>query len=158
MQMKKNGFTLIEVMIVVAIIAILSSIAFPSYQESVKKGRRSDAQGTLQGLAQAMERSYTKEGTYAKADGDDDDEVAGAAAVPVIFATQSPLDGGTKYYNLRIDSADGTSYVVQAVPIAGGAQDGDGVLQLSSTGVRVWDRDNDSNLAEGTDACWRSSC
>jgi type IV pilus assembly protein PilE len=158
MQSKENGFTLIEVMIVVVIVGILTAIAFPSYQDSVSKSRRSDAQGALQGLAQAMERNYTNEGTYAKADGDDDDEVTGAAAVPVIFATQSPLDGGTKYYNLRIDSADGTSYVVQAVPIAGGAQDGDGVLQLSSTGIRVWDRDNDSNLAETADACWRRVC
>lgn len=158
MQIKKNGFTLIEVMIVVAIVAILASIAFPSYQESVKKGRRSDAQGALQGLAQAMEREYTNEGSYAKADGDDGDEVAGAAAVPVIFATQSPLDGGTKYYDLRIHSADGTSYVVQAVPIAGSAQASDGRLQLSSTGIRVWDRDNDNDLTETSDACWRSHC
>lgn len=158
MHLKKKGFTLIEVMIVVVIVGILAAIGFPSYKESVKKSRRADAQGALQGLAQAMEREYTNEGTYAKADGDDTNEVAGSAAVPVIFATQSPLDGGTKYYDLLIDTANGTSYVIQAVPILGSAQFGDGILQLSSTGLRVWDRDGDGNLTEASDACWSRSC
>lgn len=158
MYLKKNGFTLIEVMIVVVIVGVLAAIAFPSYKESVKKSRRSDAQGALQGLAQAMEREYTNEGTYAKADGDDGNEVTGSGAVPTIFATQAPLDGPNKYYDLRIDSADGTSYVIQAIPILGSAQYGDGVLQLSSTGLRVWDRDGDGDLSESSDACWSRSC
>ncbi len=68
---KSAGFSLIELMIVVAIIAILAAVAFPSYQESVKKSRRSDAQTALLGFAQAMERHYTDNGFYCDAGGGD---------------------------------------------------------------------------------------
>ncbi|MBT5967504.1 MAG: prepilin-type N-terminal cleavage/methylation domain-containing protein, partial [Gammaproteobacteria bacterium] len=51
-----KGFTIIELMITVAIIGILASIAYPSYQESVYKSRRADGKGALLGLANAMER------------------------------------------------------------------------------------------------------
>lgn len=59
-----KGFTLIELMIVVAIIAIISAIAYPSYQDSVRKSNRSDALDTLLDTAQRMERCYTTYGTY----------------------------------------------------------------------------------------------
>ena len=67
-RMKKassiQGFTLIEVMIVVAVIGILAAIAYPSYQESVTKTRRSAAQGCLVEMAQFMERFYTTNMRY----------------------------------------------------------------------------------------------
>ena len=51
-----SGFTLVEVMIVVAIVGILASIAYPSYQESVRKGRRAQARTALSELVQQQER------------------------------------------------------------------------------------------------------
>jgi type IV pilus assembly protein PilE len=51
-----KGFTLIEVMIVVAIVGILAAVAYPSYQDHVRKSRRAEAQSALMGLAAAMER------------------------------------------------------------------------------------------------------
>jgi type IV pilus assembly protein PilE len=132
-----KGFTLIELMITVVIIAILAAIAVPSYQNQVQKTRRADAQGALTGLANAMERYFTNNNTYAGA----------AVGVGGIFPAQAPLDGNTKYYTLSIADADGDSYTLEATPIAGGAQDGNGALRLTSTGVKTWDKDGDDSFA-----------
>ena len=64
MPIKHQGFTLIELMIVVAVVAILSSIAYPSYTEYVRRGHRAEARaGLLQGQ-QWLERAATATGTY----------------------------------------------------------------------------------------------
>lgn len=59
-----NGFTLIEVMIVVAIVAILAAVAFPSYQEQVRKSRRGEAKAALLKTMQAQEKYYTQFNRY----------------------------------------------------------------------------------------------
>ena len=146
-----KGFTLIEIMIVVAIVAILAAIAYPSYQESIRKSRRSDAQAALQGLAQAMERFYTSNGTY-------DGAAVGPATTgaPAIFSTKSPIDGSQTFYNLTINAAAANSYELLATPI--GDQAADGVLGLKSTGVRGWSRDGDADPFEAGETCWETSC
>lgn len=137
---KLFGFTLIELMITVAIIAIIASIALPSYQNSVRKSRRNDAMGALAGFANAMQRHYTtNNNSYLGA------ATGGAdTGSPAIFPTQAPLDGADKYYNLTISvaAADGQSYTLRATPINPGAQAGDGIIELDSTGARRWDEDN----------------
>ena len=61
---RKRGFTLIELMIVVAVIAVLGAIALPSYQDYVRKGRRADARSLLQGMSLAQEKWRLGHTTY----------------------------------------------------------------------------------------------
>lgn len=145
-----RGITLIELMIVVAIIGILAAIAYPSYQEYVIRARRADAQGALEGLAAAMERHYTQNGTYSGASADD----GNLPQPPTIYASQSPVDGGAAVYNLLITAANDTTYTAEARPVAGGINDGDGNLRINSLGQRSWDRNNDGDYADANETTW----
>ena len=135
-RLDSKGFTLLEVMIVVTLIAILSSLAYSSYTESVRKSYRSDAQAALTGFASAMQRYYTEQtpSTYLGA------ASGGLPSAPAttVFATQAPLDGARKTYNLRIQAATASTFTLSAVPISGSAQATDkcGTLTLTSTGQR----------------------
>lgn len=136
-----KGFTLIELMITVAVIGILAGIAYPSYQDSVMKSRRRDAQGALVGLANAMERHFTETNSYlGSADADDR---------PIIFAIQSPVDGGTAAYELFINPVSATTFTLQATPTGAQANDKCGDLTLTNTGARGFTGSN----ATTTD-CW----
>ena len=64
MKLKSQGFTLIEVLIALAIIAIVASIAFPAYQDQIRKTRRADGKALLTNMSQQLERCYTKFGNY----------------------------------------------------------------------------------------------
>lgn len=123
---KQRGFTLVELMIVVAIIAIIAAIALPSYTQYVQRARAADAQGALMSLANAMERFHTTNTTYNGA------SVGGNAGD--IFPDEAPLDSSVKYYDLVIIAADATSYRVEAQPKN---NQGGGTIALLSTGQRI---------------------
>jgi len=64
MRTRARGFTLIELMITVAVVAILAAIAYPSYLEQVRKSRRAEAKAALLGCAQRLERRFSERSTY----------------------------------------------------------------------------------------------
>ena len=125
-QVKQSGFTLIELMIVVGIVGILMAVAYPAYQDQVRKTKRADAQAGLTELAQFMERFYTSNGRY----------VNGGGAAPALPFTQTPTDENTKAYNLGLSAVNATSFTLQAVPIGGQAADPCGTLTLTNTGQK----------------------
>jgi len=126
MNKKLKGFTLIELMIVVAILGILAAIAYPSYVDSVRKARRADAQGDLTELASFMERYYTENNRY---------RTAGGGAVTLPF-TQSARTG-TAYYQITQGNLTDTTYTLTATAQTTGGQNNDmcGDLSISHTGA-----------------------
>jgi type IV pilus assembly protein PilE len=132
----QKAFTLVELLIVIAIIGILASIAIPSYQKSVSKSRRADAKGALLGFANAMERHFTENNSYCEAGTTTSGSCDDATGAPTIYSTQSPVDGGTVYYNLTINAADDTTFTLHAAPTGIQANDDCGTLTLAHTGAR----------------------
>lgn len=117
-QKNQAGFSLIELLIVIAIVSLLVGIAYPSYQQYLIKSRRADAQSALMDLAVRMEHYYTENYTYAR------------ATVP---NTQSPAG----FYTLSITQQDETSFMLQATPQ--NAQTADTICQsltLNHTGKK----------------------
>lgn len=125
-----GGFTLIELMIVVAIIGIIAAIAYPSYQQYVERTRATDAQGALMSLASKLERYHTQEGTYATA------TLGDGSAATDIFPDEAPIDGNEKFYDLSIVAAstDANSFRIEASPKNG---QGGPTIALLSTGERI---------------------
>jgi type IV pilus assembly protein PilE len=142
MKRRAGGFTLIEVMIAVAIVAVLAAVALPAYQEQVRKSRRAEAKSALLQTVQLQERFYTA-GVTGKAEYTLDlGPLYGLAASAEVRSGENPgsTDG---WYILTADITDcvpaelsGCVRVV-ATPKDGFKDDNCNVLTLNTRGVRT---------------------
>lgn len=113
-----SGFTLIELMIVVAVVAILAAVAVPGYQKFLRDSRRQEAQQGLLTLSHLMERSFARTGAY-----------------PL---TLPSADLPTAYYNFSLSaSSSTTAYEVQAAPTGSQSGESCGTMTINQAGVRT---------------------
>ena len=133
-QAYSRGITLIELMVVVVIIGILAGIAYPSFQEQVRKTRRADGKAMLMEAAQELERCYTRFASY-------NDPGCGVAL---------PADSSEGFYSVDVAVIGPAAFTLEATPQGDQANDAKcGALRLTSAGVQgSLGADNDAN------DCW----
>ena len=137
LKSRRQGFTLIEVMIVVVVVAILSAIALPNYTEYVRRSRRAEAQTQILQAAQFLERRYTTTGNY-------------GTALPTDLA-QSPPSGTAMYtIALATNAPTNTTFTLTATPGTSMAGDKCGNFVLASTGAK-----SVTSATVAADQCWR---
>ena len=133
--MTSRGFTLVDLMIAMAIIGILAAIEYPSYSEYTKKTRRAEAAAALLEGAQVAERQFSQTGAYAN------------APVPA----HSPSTGNAVYdIALVTDAGDPLvqgGYAITATAVAGGMMDGDDCDAMSINGL--------GERLPNDEKCWR---
>jgi type IV pilus assembly protein PilE len=113
---RARGFTLIELMIAVAVVGILAMVALPSLMDSIRKGRRSEAFAALASLQQAQERWRSNNASYT------------ATLSDLGFSSANTSSG---YYTLSLSNATATGYVISAEGNSGTSQANDKCRKLS---------------------------
>lgn len=130
--MRRNGFTLIELMIVVAIIGILAAIAYPSYLNYKVRTNRTDAQAEMIAIGQSLMQFKMTRGNYSN------------ATVAVIYGAAVTPKTGTALYDLTLN-VTGSKWELIAKPRSGTTQAGNGWICLNDQGQKFW--------AKGATAC-----
>ncbi len=138
------GFTLVELMIAVAIVGLLATIAYPAYQEQVSSARRNEAASALLTGAQALERYYSANGRYTT--------TPTSKTLPSVFATQVP-ENGTAHYTIAVSGdPDANSYTLKASRAGIMAGDDCGDFVLDEAGALALEGNSSGKTLSD---CWR---
>ncbi len=139
---KHNGFTLIELMVTVAIVGILAAIALPAYTSYINQANRSDAKAVLLENVQFLERNYTENNKYHQTSS------GTAITLPVYVSPES----GTTLYNISAPTLTATTYTLTATPDSSGrmADDECGSLSINQLGQK-----SVSGATLDANTCWR---
>lgn len=131
----QRGLSLIELLIVMALIGMLAAIAYPSYSEQLRRAARSEVVGLLQDAALRLARHHTRVGGYA-----DNEQLV------------TPLPMGNRYYRLQA-RRESDSFTLLAVRLPDGlmAHDRCGDFQLDQAGVR-----SNPGADDNAELCWGS--
>lgn len=131
-----RGYTLVELLVTVGIVALLAGIAYPAFLTQVRKGHRADALTTVNAISSSLERCYAAAYSY-------------AGCANVTSGTSASLGG---YYSVTVATA-ATTYSVTAVPTGSQALDTTcASIVLSNTGQSA----TDSGGTDQTSTCWGS--
>jgi type IV pilus assembly protein PilE len=126
------GFTLLEMMVVLVIAGILTAVAVPGYRDHLIRSSRHAAQLEMIELAAFQDRIFRNSGAYA---GSVSATFTGLASGGLGVASGRTRDG---QYTLAVTLSGTQAYALTATPAAGGRQEGDGSLTVTSTGSRSW--------------------
>ena len=148
-----RGFTLIELMIAVAVVGILAAIAYPSYQDSVRKARRADAKSALLDAAQRQERFFTENNQYTATIGTGGLNLSSATTTDGFYTLTlaAPVVNGRR-----------NTFTVTATPVAGSTQAKDTTctaFSLNHLGVKCvkdgsYCSNGDTDAKAAVATCW----
>ena len=131
MQKRNSGFTLIELMITVAVIGILAAVAYPSYNNYLIRATRSAAQSFMLDVSNKEEQYLLDTRTYIAVGNN-----AAFANTNPGLSLPVPVEV-SRFYNLSVASVTASTYSIQAAPIAGTRQASDGTLGLTNDGTKT---------------------